>query len=197
MNPINTTITQRIQESIAVKQALLEDHALLSQIAQLAEDCLNALRQGGKVIFAGSGGSLADAQHLSAEFTSRFLFDRAPLPSLVLGTNNSALSAIGNDYGFEQVFARELRGIAQPHDVFIGISTSGNSPNILAAIQVAKEIPLRQMVWTGQTVGKLADQCECLRVPSTETARIQECHILVGHVLCELVEQQFFARGTR
>ena len=197
MNPINTTITQRIQESIAVKQALLEDHALLSQLSQLAEDCLNALRQGGKVIFAGNGGSFADAQHLSAEFTSRFLFDRAPLPSLALGTNNSAISAIGNDYGFEQVFARELRGIAQPNDVFIGISTSGNSPNIVAAVQVAKEIPLRKMVWTGQTGGKLADQCECLRVPSTETARIQECHILVGHVLCELVEQQFFARGTQ
>ncbi|MEL0161140.1 MAG: SIS domain-containing protein, partial [Deltaproteobacteria bacterium] len=177
---MNTTITQRIQESIAVKQALLEDHALLSQVAQLAEDCLNALRQGGKVIFAGNGGSFADAQHLSAEFTSRFLFDRAPLPSLALGTNNSALSAIGNDYGFEQVFARELRGIAQPNDVFIGISTSGNSPNILAAVQVAKELSLRQMAWTGQTGGKLADQCECLRVPSTETARIQECHILVG-----------------
>ena len=105
---------------------------------------------------------------------------------------------IGNDYGFEQVFARELRGIAQPNDVFIGISTSGNSLNILAAVQVAKELSLRQMAWTGQTGGKLADQCECLRVPSTETARIQECHILVGHVLCELVEHQFFARrGTR
>ena len=197
MNPISTTITQRIQESITVKQALLEDHALLNQIAQLAEDCLGSLLQGGKVIFAGNGGSFADAQHLSAEFTSRFLFDRAPLPSLALGTNNSALSAIGNDYGFEQVFARELRGIAQPNDVFIGISTSGNSPNIVAAVQVAKELSLRQMAWTGQTGGKLADQCECLRVPSTETARIQECHILVGHVLCELVEQQFFSRDTR
>ena len=145
MNHINTTITQRIQESIAVKQALLEDHALLSQLARLAEDCLGALRQGGKVIFAGNGGSFADAQHLSAEFTSRFLFDRAPLASLALGTNNSALSAIGNDFGFEEVFSRELRGIAQPHDVFIGISTSGNSPNILAAVQVAKEMSLRQM----------------------------------------------------
>ena len=138
MNPINTTITQRIQESIAVKQALLEDHALLSQIEQLAEDCLGALRQGGKVIFAGNGGSFADAQHLSAEFTSRFLFDRAPLPSLALGTNNSALSAIGNDYGFEQVYARELRGIAKPNDVFIGISTSGNSPNILVRFKWRK-----------------------------------------------------------
>jgi D-sedoheptulose 7-phosphate isomerase len=159
MNPINTTITQRIQESIAVKQALLEDHALLIQFARLAEDCLGALRQRGKIIFAGNGGSFADAQHLSAEFTSRFLFDRAPLPSLALGTNNSALRAIGNDYGFEQVFARELMGIAQPNNVFIGISASGNSLNVVAAVQVAKEIPLRQMAWTGQTGGKLADQC--------------------------------------
>ena len=192
MNPINTTITQRIQESIAVKQVLLADQNLLNQLAKLAGDCLQALQQGGKVIFAGNGGSFADAQHLSAEFTSRFLFDRAPLASVGLGTNNSALSAIGNDYGFEQVFARELRGIAQPHDVFIAISTSGNSPNILAAVQAAKEISLRQMAWTGQTGGKLAEQCECLRVPSPETARIQECHILMGHILCELVEETYF-----
>ena len=149
MNPINTTITQRIQESIAVKQALLEEHALLSQLSQLAEDCLGALRQGGKIIFAGNGGSFADAQHLSAEFTSRFLFDRAPLTSLALGTNNFAISAIGNDYGSEKVFARELIGIAQPNDVFIRISTSGNSPNILAAVRVAKDLSLRQMAWTG------------------------------------------------
>ena len=192
MNPINTTITKRIQESIAVKQVLLADQDLLNQLAKLAGDCLQALQQGGKVIFAGNGGSFADAQHLSAEFTSRFLFDRAPLASVALGTNNSALSAIGNDYGFEQVFARELRGIAQPHDVFIAISTSGNSPNILAAVQAAKEISLRQMAWTGQTGGKLAEQCECLRVPSPETARIQECHILMGHILCELVEETYF-----
>ena len=164
---------------------------MLRQLAQLAEDCLGTLRQGGKVIFAGNGGSFADAQHLSTEFTSRFLFDRAALHSLVLGTNNSALSAIGNDYGFEQVFARELMGIAQPNDVLIGIPTSGNSPNILAAVQVAKELSLRKIAWTGKTGGKLADQCECLRVPSTETSLIQECHILVGHVLCEFVEQQF------
>ena len=124
----------------------------------------------------------------------RFLFDWAPLPSLALATNNSALSEIGNDYGFEQVFAQELRGTAQPNDVFIETSMSGNSPNILAAVRVAKELSLRQMTWTEQTGGKLADLCECLRVPSTETARIQECHILVGHVLCELVEQNLFKK---
>ena len=149
MNPINTMITQCIQESIAVKQALLEDQALLVQLTQLAEDCIGPLRQGGKIIFAGNGGSFADAQHLSAEFTSRFLFDRAPLTSLALGTNNFAISAIGNDYGSEKVFARELIGIAQPNDVFIRISTSGNSPNILAAVRVAKDLSLRQMAWTG------------------------------------------------
>jgi len=190
-------IKSRIKSSIKIKELILKDDDLLNLIERLSNDCLHALHNGGKMIFAGNGGSFADAQHLSAEFTSRFLFDRGPLPSLALGTNNSAISAIGNDYGFEQVFARELRGIAQPNDVFIGISTSGNSPNIVAAIQVAKEMSLRQMAWTGQSGGKLADQCECLRVPSKETARIQECHILVGHVLCELVEQQFFARGTQ
>ena len=118
------------------------------------------------------------------------------MPSLALGTKNSAISAIGNDYGFNYVFARELQTIAKPADVFIGISTSGNSPNILSAIQCAKELQIRNIVWTGQTGGKLANQSECLRVPSTDTARIQECHILVGHILCELVEQQFFAKNS-
>ena len=194
MDQVKNKITKRIQESIAVKHVMLEDQELINQLAQLAEDCLHALRQDGKVIFAGNGGSFADAQHLSAEFTSRFLFDRAPIASLALGTNNSAISAIGNDYGFEQVFARELKGIAQPNDVFIGISTSGNSTNILVAIKTARDLGLRCVAWTGQTGRKLAEQCECLRVPSLETARIQECHILMGHILCELVEETYFRK---
>ena len=137
-------IKTQIRASVAVKVALLDDDKLLDQVRQLAQACLIALRNGGKVIFAGNadGGSFADAQHLSAEFTSRFLFDRAPLASLTLGTNNSAISAIGNDYGYEQVFARELSGIAKPEDVFIPISTSGNSQNILAAAAVAKDLEL-------------------------------------------------------
>ncbi|MES2510122.1 MAG: SIS domain-containing protein [Pseudomonadota bacterium] len=183
-----------IQASIAVKQALLQDEALLEKVTQLADDCLAALKRGGKVIFAGNGGSFADAQHLSAEFTSRFMFDRAPLASLALGTNNSAISAIGNDYGYELVFARELQGIAHPEDIFIPISTSGNSANILAAVRMARELGIRTVAWTGVSGGGLRELCDCIRMPSGETARIQECHILIGHILCGLVEAAYFDR---
>ena len=188
-------IRERISESISIKQALLCDETLHCQLEDLARACLHSLRAGGKIIFAGNGGSFADAQHLSAEFTSKFLFERSPLPSLALGTNSSAMSAIGNDFGYEQVFARELRGVALPSDVFIGISTSGNSPNILAAMLVAKEINIQHVAWTGQTGGKLDELCSCLKVPSQITARIQECHMILGHILCELVENQFFRKA--
>ncbi len=185
-------IRGQIEASISVKQVLLQDKESLCQIEQLARICLQSLKAGGKVIFAGNGGSFADAQHLSAEFTSRFLFDRAPLPSLALGANNSAISAIGNDYGYQQVFARELEAIAKPEDVFIPISTSGNSPNILAAVTVAKQRGILTVALTGQTGGKLKQHCECISMPSGETARIQECHILIGHILCKLVEEGYF-----
>ncbi len=191
-SPALEIIRADIQASMAVKQVLLSDDALLEQLAQLAEACLAALRAGGKVIFAGNGGSFADAQHLSAEFTSRFMFDRAPLASLALGTNNSAISAIGNDYGYELVFARELQGIARPGDIFVPISTSGNSGNILAAVKMANELGIRTVAWTGATGGQLKALCECLCMPSQETARIQECHILIGHILCGLVETAYF-----
>ena len=191
---IQAQIRAQIEASIAVKQALLADSALLGQVQQLAENCLASLKAGGKIIFAGNGGSFADAQHLSAEFTSRFLFDRAPLASIVLAANNSAISAIGNDYGYEFVFARELEALARPEDVFIAISTSGNSANILEAVKVAKARGVATVAWTGATGGRLSDLCECLRVPSTETARIQECHILVGHILCGLVEAWYFSK---
>lgn len=185
-------IQVQIEASLSVKRALLADLDALGQLERLVAMCVGALRAGGKIIFAGNGGSFADAQHLSAEFTSRFLFDRAPLASLALGTNNSAISAIGNDYGYEHVFARELQAMAKPEDVFIPISTSGNSPNILVAAKVARDLRVPTMGWTGQTGGRLREVCECLCMPSAETARIQECHILVGHVLCGLVERAYF-----
>ena len=189
--PIQIAIRSQIQDSIAVKQVVLENQLIISQIEALANICLSALRSGGKIIFAGNGGSFADAQHLSAEFTSRFLFDRAPLASLALGTNNSAISAIGNDYGYEQVFARELVGIARLGDVFIPISTSGNSPSILAAVVVAKELGIITIAMTGSG-GQLKSMCESICIPSPDTARIQECHIMVGHILCGLVEKAYF-----
>lgn len=185
-------IRKQIEASIAVKQALLADEELIAQIARLAQACLTSLKAGGKIIFAGNGGSFADAQHLSAEFTSRFLFDRAPLASVALGTNNSAISAIGNDYGYAQVFSRELEGIARLGDVFVGISTSGNSENIVAAVGKALELNITTCAWTGDTGGKLKTLCPCICVPSPETARIQESHILIGHIVCGLVEKHFF-----
>jgi D-sedoheptulose 7-phosphate isomerase len=188
-------IREQIAASIAIKQALLGDEKLISQVEKLAADCVQCLQSGGKVIFAGNGGSFADAQHLSAEFISRFMFDRAPLASLVLGANNSAISAIGNDYGYEQVFARELLGVARPGDVFIPITTSGNSRNILVAVEQARKHGLTTAAFTGEGGGKLARVCDCLCVPSRETARVQECHIMIGHILCGLVESAYFA-GT-
>ena len=192
-----TEIKSQIRASVAVKVALLADEKLLGQIHQLAQTCLGALRAGGKIIFAGNGGSFADAQHLAAEFTSRFLFDRAPLASIALATNNSAISAMGNDYGYEQVFARELQAIGKPEDVFIAISTSGNSANILAAVMVAKELSVATIAWTGESGGKLKKLCDCICVPSSETARIQECHILIGHIVCGLVEAAYFKEGRK
>ena len=186
-------IRAQIEASIAVKNALLDDETLIAQVQTLAASCVKSLQSGGKIIFAGNGGSFADAQHLSAEFISRFMFDRAPLASLVLGANNSAISAIANDYGYDQVFARELRGVAKPMDVFIPISTSGNSPNILVAVEQALEMGLITMAFTGARAGSLAILCDCLCMPSRDTARIQECHIMVGHIICGLVEEEIFS----
>jgi len=194
---MQAAIRERVESSIGVKQALLADDALLRQTEALVRACVAALRAGGKVIFAGNGGSFADAQHLSAEFTSRFMVDRAPLASLALGTNNSAISAIGNDYGYEQVFARELQSMGKAEDVFIPISTSGNSPNILAAADVGVAKGMTVVAWTGQSGGKLKERCECIRIPSSDTARIQECHIMLGHILCGLIEAELFPERTR
>ena len=186
-------IRHRIEASIAVKQAMLEDAALLRQVDTLAQACLVSLQSGGKMIFAGNGGSFSDALHLSAEFTSRLMFDRAPLASVVLGANGSSMSAIANDYGYDQVFARELSAIGQRQDVFIPITTSGNSPNLLSTIPAARKIGLTTVALTGATGGKLAPLCDCIRVPSTTVARIQECHIMVGHIICEFVERGLFS----
>ncbi len=188
----SSLITEQIKASIDVKYKLLNDTGLLNQILGLASACRNSLQAGGKIIFAGNGGSFADSQHLAAEFTSRFRFEREPLAAMALGTNSSAMSAIANDYGFENVFCRELAGIAKKIDVFIPISTSGKSQNIVNAIDQAKQMNLHTVALTGRTGGEIHKLCESLRIPSDDTARIQECHILVGHIVCELVEESFF-----
>jgi D-sedoheptulose 7-phosphate isomerase len=193
----NMEIRRQVEHSIAVKQQLLADADLLAKVERLSEACLAALRAGGKVIFAGNGGSFADAQHLSAEFTCRFMFDRKPLASVALGTNASAISAIANDYGYEHVFARELQAIAKPGDIFIPITTSGNSPNVLAAVEVARTLGITMFGLSGSSGGKLKLSCECICVPATETARIQECHILIGHIVCGLVEAAYFQNARQ
>lgn len=186
-------IKKWITDSIDTKKLILENQELLKKIDDIASKCLNVLQKRGKIIFAGNGGSFADAQHLSAEFTSRFLFDRAPLASIALGTNNSAISAIGNDYGYEHVFARELESIGSENDIFIPITTSGNSQNIIAAIESAIKNNIPTYALTGGAGGQVKEKCNCLIMPSTDTARIQESHILVGHIICGLVEKRYFA----
>ena len=184
-----------IEDSIRVKQSVLQDEHLLHQLQALIEATIATLKHGGCLFLAGNGGSFADAQHLAAEFTSRFKFDRAPLCAQVLGANASAISAIGNDYGFDQVFSRELKANGRAGDVFVGITTSGNSVNILRAVEAAREIGIEVFIFTGGNGGKVAEMAECLVVPSGVTARIQESHILLGHLMCGAVESAMF-KGT-
>jgi len=185
-------IKQYINLSIDVKKKILEDKEIISNINDLSNKCLEALKKGGKIIFAGNGGSFGDAQHISAEFTSRFLFDREPLASITLATNNSAVTAIGNDYGYEYIFAREWKAIGDQKDIFIPITTSGNSNNIIQAIEVANSLGIYSTCLTGNNGGKLKNLCKTIIVPSSATERIQECHILIGHIVCAIVESEYF-----
>ena len=187
-----SAVKELINASIQVKTQLLDDDRLMSQILDVTSKCINSLKIGGKIIFCGNGGSFADAQHLSAEFTSRFLFDRPGLASIALGTNSSSMTAIGNDYGYDNVFSREIDAIANPSDILIAITTSGNSSNILKALEVAKHKEVFTVVLTGSGRGKLPDDAITLNIPSKDTARIQECHILIGHIICGLVESIVF-----
>ena len=193
MGDMRKKVEHGLQYSSNVHFALLGDQKISDQIIGLAQKCLESLRKGGKIIFAGNGGSFADSQHLAAELISRLQFDRAPLPSVALGTNSSSTTAIGNDYGYEFVFSREMQVISNELDVFIPISTSGNSKNILLAVEVALAKGVHIVGLTGELGGKLATQCECIKIPSLRTERIQEGHILVGHVLCGLIEDEYFA----
>ena len=188
------TIKEQIEASIDVKKLMADDVKLQEQIQKLTDCCYNSLKEGGKIIFAGNGGSFADAQHLTAEFISRLQFDRAPLASLALGTNSSSMSAIGNDYGYDQVFAREIIAMGSEKDIFIPITTSGNSPNILEAVIQAKKLNIKTIGLTGSTGGKLISSCECICIPSLRTERIQEAHILIGHIVCGLVENLYFKK---
>lgn len=190
---MKTKIAQIIRESIAVKEAICQDERLLHTIQQVAETIGLSLKQGHKVLFCGNGGSAADAQHLAAEFSGRFYKDREPLYAEALHCNTSYMTAVGNDYGYEHVYARMLRGMGQSGDVLVALSTSGNSGNILEAMKVAREKGMIIVGLTGATGGKMKDECDyLLNMPSTDTPRIQEAHITVGHIICEIVENNLF-----
>lgn len=181
-----------IADSIKVKELLLKDENLLQRVLKVIDIIVEAQRRGNRVIFAGNGGSAADAQHLAAEFVSRFEFDRPGLPALSLSTDTSMITAIGNDYGYERLFLRQLQAQARPGDVFVGITTSGKSPNVLCAFDVCKALQVTSIALCGQG-GELDNKVDyALRVPSRHTPRIQECHILIGHMICAEVELQMF-----
>jgi D-sedoheptulose 7-phosphate isomerase len=182
-------VRDRIQRSIDVKQRLLIDDTFENQVIQTALQIVKALRGGCKVLFFGNGGSAADAQHLAAEFTGRYLKERRALPALALHANSSAVTAIGNDYGFDLVFARQIEALGKDGDVAVGISTSGNSSNVLRALEVAKSKSIYTVALTGASGGRMKDVADCtICIPSQETPRIQECHILTGHIICEIAE---------
>ncbi len=183
-------IEKGIRESIRVKEMLIEQSDLIAEMARIMIDCI---RGGGKVVFFGNGGSAADAQHLAAELSGRFYLDRPSLPAISLSTNSSTLTAISNDYGFEHVFSRQLPGVGNKGDVAVAISTSGNSPNVLEAVRLAKRMGMITFGWTGRDGGELARIVDyALKIDSKQSPRIQEAHILAGHILCELVERDLF-----
>jgi D-sedoheptulose 7-phosphate isomerase len=190
-------MSKRIQDimmqSIVTKQSLIDDAAQLAMIEQMVKIITDSFAAGNKVLFCGNGGSAADAQHLAAEFSGRFYKDRKALPSEALHCNSSYLTAVGNDYGYEFVYSRIIDGIGKPGDVLIGISTSGNSKNIINAFNKAKENGMTTMALTGAKGGAMAPMADmAIRVPSDDTPRIQESHILIGHIICELVEANLF-----
>ena len=183
---------QAISNSIKVKQELLANETLILEIARATDVVVAAIKRGNRIIFAGNGGSAADSQHLAAEFVSRFEFDRPGLPALSLSTDTSMITAIGNDYGYEFLFLRQLQAQARPGDVFAGITTSGKSANVLRAFEACKDLQVTSIALCGLG-GELEGKVDyVLRAPSGHTPRIQECHILIGHIICGLVEKEYF-----
>ena len=190
-----TRIQQAISESIQVKEKLLADEQLLSLVGTVSDICTSAFCDGNKVLFCGNGGSAADAQHLAAELSGRFYFDRNPLPSEALHVNTSYLTAVANDYSYDEIYARAIKGQGKKGDVLIGLSTSGNSPNIVKAFETANKLGVITIGITGESGGKMKDLADFLiNVPSTDTPRIQESHILIGHIICELIENKLFTK---
>ncbi|MBZ7991098.1 MULTISPECIES: D-sedoheptulose 7-phosphate isomerase [unclassified Campylobacter] len=196
MENINNYIKEHIFDSIKVKQEILSSACVIEEIKKAALEVLNAYKNNKKTLLAGNGGSAADAQHIAGEFVSRFYFDRPGIPSIALTTDTSILTAIGNDYGYENLFSRQIQANGVAGDIFIAISTSGNSKNILKALEVCKEKDIKTIGLTGSNGGLMNNLCDIIiKVPSNCTPRIQESHILIGHIICAIVEEEMFGKG--
>lgn len=192
----NTFLKEKIAASVALKQQVMNSEALLATVQEVANVMNACFANDGKVLWCGNGGSAADAQHLAAEFSGRFYYDRPPLYSEALHVNTSYLTAVANDYAYDEVYARMVRAMGRKGDVLVGLSTSGNSGNVVKAFEAARELGMTTVGMTGESGGKMASLSEYLiNIPSTDTPRIQECHMLLGHSLCELVEMTQFPKG--
>lgn len=193
---MNEYILSQFNESHRITSAMLQDEVLIKKTEEIARVLVNCLNNGGKILLAGNGGSAADAQHIAGEFVSRFAFDRPGLPAIALTTDSSILTAIGNDYGYELLFVRQIQALGNPGDVFIGYTTSGKSPNILRGFQEAKKRGLICVGLTGNRGGEITEICDHLiEIPSADTPKIQEGHLIVGHTICGLVENAIFKAG--
>jgi D-sedoheptulose 7-phosphate isomerase len=193
---MSTDIKKLIQASIDTKQLLLKDNAIEATIQKVADITAELLTKGNKALFCGNGGSAADAQHIAAELSGRFYTDRDPLYAEALHVNSSYMTAVANDYSYDVVYSRMIKGCGRKGDILFGISTSGNSKNILLAIEEAKKLGMITVGFTGASGGKMNDICDyIIRVPSNDTPRIQESHILIGHIICQLIEEKLFSKG--
>lgn len=193
----NDVVAAHFRQSCEVLGRAAADPGLLASISAIADAIARAFRDGGKLLIAGNGGSAADAQHIAGELLSRFGFDRAPLPAVALTTDTSVLTAIGNDYGFDRVFERQVRGLGRPGDIFLALSTSGRSPNVLCALKAAREIGMITIGFTGDGRRDMTADCDhCLAAPSGETPLIQQVHIVAAHAICGLVERDLFGGAS-
>ncbi len=193
---MNKFISHQIEDSYKIKKKILNDSALINLLKEVSQRVIDTYKSGNKTLIAGNGGSAADAQHIAGEFVSKFYFDRPGLASQALTTDTSVLTAIANDYGFKNLFSRQIQANGCTGDLFIAISTSGNSENIIEALKECKNKGIVTVGLTGETGGKMAEICDyCIKVPSDSTPRIQESHILIGHIICAAVEEAIFGKG--
>ena len=195
-NIMDRFISNQVKESYETKKAILENKELMDLIQEVSKKTIEIYKNGNKTLIAGNGGSAADSQHIAGEFVSKFYFDRPGLASIALTTDTSIITAIGNDYGYEKLFSRQIQANGNKGDLFIGISTSGNSKNIIESLKECKDKGIITVGLTGLKGGQMADICDyCIKIPSNETPRVQESHILIGHIICAVVEEELFGKG--